>query len=56
MYFLISYLNTYVNNIFAGAWEKRELKPLPVNQPMASDDQGILFLKYFQYHSYHLFI
>ncbi|XP_071796063.1 2-hydroxyacyl-CoA lyase 2-like [Asterias amurensis] len=33
------YLNTYVNNIFAGAWEKRELKPLPVNQPMASADQ-----------------
>ncbi|XP_038053221.1 2-hydroxyacyl-CoA lyase 2-like [Patiria miniata] len=33
------YLTTYVNNIFAGAWEQRDVGPLPVHQPMASAEQ-----------------
>ena len=31
------YLNNYFANLFAGAWEKRDVGPLPVSQPMASN-------------------
>ncbi|KAL4224666.1 hypothetical protein ACF0H5_015363 [Mactra antiquata] len=33
------YLQNYVNDLFAGAWEKRDVTPLPVNQPLASKSQ-----------------
>ena len=34
------YLQNYVNDLFAGAWEKREVTPIPVSQPMASQSQS----------------
>jgi len=34
------YLQNYVDDLFAGAWEKREVSPLPVNIPHASHSQG----------------
>ncbi|KAI9556700.1 hypothetical protein GHT06_016491 [Daphnia sinensis] len=33
------YLNNYVDNIFAGAWEPVEVKPLAVNIPMPTSQQ-----------------
>lgn len=29
-----------MDDLFAGAWEKRDVTPLPVSQPMATDSQG----------------
>ena len=34
------YLQNHLSNLFAGAWESRDVTPLPVNQPMASKGQG----------------
>ncbi|XP_070532680.1 2-hydroxyacyl-CoA lyase 2-like [Ptychodera flava] len=33
------YLNNYLNNLFAGAWEKRNPSPLPVDRPMPTSSQ-----------------
>ncbi|XP_065072167.1 2-hydroxyacyl-CoA lyase 2-like isoform X1 [Rhopilema esculentum] len=33
------YITRHVNNLFAGAWEKRDSSPLPVDIPMPSDNQ-----------------
>ncbi|XP_060559739.1 2-hydroxyacyl-CoA lyase 2-like [Ruditapes philippinarum] len=33
------YLQNYVNDLFAGAWEKRDVTPLPAQLPTASNDQ-----------------
>ncbi|XP_051934429.1 2-hydroxyacyl-CoA lyase 2 [Hippocampus zosterae] len=33
------YLNNHLTNIFAGAWERRDVSPLPVDIPQATDDQ-----------------
>ncbi|CAG6006188.1 unnamed protein product [Menidia menidia] len=33
------YLNNHLMNIFAGAWESRDVSPLPVHIPQATDDQ-----------------
>uniref|UniRef100_A0A667X8D6 2-hydroxyacyl-CoA lyase 2 n=1 Tax=Myripristis murdjan TaxID=586833 RepID=A0A667X8D6_9TELE len=33
------YLKNHVMNIFAGAWEARDVSPLPVDIPYATDDQ-----------------
>uniref|UniRef100_A0A6Q2XJH0 2-hydroxyacyl-CoA lyase 2 n=1 Tax=Esox lucius TaxID=8010 RepID=A0A6Q2XJH0_ESOLU len=33
------YLHNHLNNLFAGAWETRDLFPLPVHIPQATDDQ-----------------
>uniref|UniRef100_A0A3B3ZAB4 2-hydroxyacyl-CoA lyase 2 n=1 Tax=Periophthalmus magnuspinnatus TaxID=409849 RepID=A0A3B3ZAB4_9GOBI len=35
----LSYLNNHLMNIFAGAWEPRDVSPLPVNVPQATDKQ-----------------
>lgn len=53
LWFLISfsrYLNNHLMNIFAGAWEPRDVSPLPVDIPHATDEQVRrlpLILKYF---------
>ncbi|KAK3774800.1 hypothetical protein RRG08_034889 [Elysia crispata] len=33
------YLNNHLNNLFAGAWEKRDTTPLPVTCPQATSSQ-----------------
>uniref|UniRef100_A0A8C2ZHC9 2-hydroxyacyl-CoA lyase 2 n=1 Tax=Cyclopterus lumpus TaxID=8103 RepID=A0A8C2ZHC9_CYCLU len=33
------YLNNHLMNLFAGAWETRDVSPLPVDIPQATDDQ-----------------
>ncbi|XP_053384559.1 2-hydroxyacyl-CoA lyase 2-like [Mercenaria mercenaria] len=33
------YLQNYVNDLFAGAWEERDVTPLPAQVPTASSDQ-----------------
>ncbi|KAM4566290.1 2-hydroxyacyl-CoA lyase 2 [Odontesthes bonariensis] len=33
------YLNNHLLNLFAGAWETRDVSPLPVHIPQATDDQ-----------------
>lgn len=33
------YLNNHLMNLFAGAWENRDVSPLPVQIPQAADDQ-----------------
>ncbi|XP_061684209.1 2-hydroxyacyl-CoA lyase 2 [Syngnathoides biaculeatus] len=33
------YLNNHLMNIFAGAWERRDISPLPVDIPQATDNQ-----------------
>ncbi|XP_008306778.1 2-hydroxyacyl-CoA lyase 2 [Cynoglossus semilaevis] len=33
------YLNNHLKNLFAGAWEKRDVSPLPVNIPLSTNDQ-----------------
>lgn len=38
---LIRYLNNHLMNLFAGAWETRDVSPLPVHIPQATDDQVI---------------
>lgn len=38
--FCFRYLQNYVDDLFAGAWEKRDTTPLPVSQPKATDAQG----------------
>lgn len=37
---LFRYLNNYVDNIFAGAWDPVEVKPLAVIIPMPTNQQG----------------
>ncbi|XP_077467304.1 2-hydroxyacyl-CoA lyase 2 [Stigmatopora argus] len=37
--FVSWYLNNHLMNIFAGAWERRDISPLPVHIPQATDDQ-----------------
>ncbi|KAJ0063635.1 hypothetical protein NL108_004486, partial [Boleophthalmus pectinirostris] len=37
--FVSWYLNNHLMNLFAGAWELRDVSPLPVNIPQATDDQ-----------------
>lgn len=44
------YLNNHLMNLFAGAWEPRDVSPLPVDIPYATDEQVrrlLLILKYF---------
>uniref|UniRef100_A0A3Q2QTH3 2-hydroxyacyl-CoA lyase 2 n=1 Tax=Fundulus heteroclitus TaxID=8078 RepID=A0A3Q2QTH3_FUNHE len=36
----IVYLNNHLMNLFAGAWETRDVSPLPVHVPQATDDQA----------------
>uniref|UniRef100_A0A8C4EJT4 2-hydroxyacyl-CoA lyase 2 n=1 Tax=Dicentrarchus labrax TaxID=13489 RepID=A0A8C4EJT4_DICLA len=36
------YLNNHLMNLFAGAWETRDVSPLPVDIPQATDDQSLL--------------
>lgn len=36
------YLNNYVDNIFAGAWEPVEVNPLAVHIPMPTSQQGLI--------------
>ncbi|XP_067909907.1 2-hydroxyacyl-CoA lyase 2 [Heterodontus francisci] len=33
------YLHNHLNNLFAGAWDKRDISPLPVDFPMATADE-----------------
>ncbi|CAN9511538.1 unnamed protein product [Ophioblennius macclurei] len=33
------YLQNHLKNLFAGAWEKKDVSPLPVHIPQATDDQ-----------------
>ncbi|XP_062408638.1 2-hydroxyacyl-CoA lyase 2 [Sardina pilchardus] len=33
------YLQNHLSNLFAGAWESRDVSPLPVHIPLATDDQ-----------------
>ncbi|OXB52555.1 UNVERIFIED_CONTAM: hypothetical protein H355_013864 [Colinus virginianus] len=33
------YLQNYVRNLFAGAWESRDVTPLPVKVPLATEDE-----------------
>ncbi|KAM8793859.1 2-hydroxyacyl-CoA lyase 2 [Eudromia elegans] len=33
------YLHNYLHNLFAGAWEPRDVTPLPVRVPLATDEQ-----------------
>ncbi|NXY83584.1 ILVBL protein, partial [Alcedo cyanopectus] len=33
------YLQNYVRNLFAGAWEPRDLSPLPVQVPLPTEDE-----------------
>ncbi|KAG7316250.1 hypothetical protein KOW79_019791 [Hemibagrus wyckioides] len=33
------YLNNHLTNLFAGAWEVRDISPLPVNVPTATDEE-----------------
>ncbi|KAA8593859.1 hypothetical protein FQN60_004693 [Etheostoma spectabile] len=35
------HLNNHLMNLFAGAWETRDMSPLPVDIPQATDDQCI---------------
>ncbi|XP_017163552.1 2-hydroxyacyl-CoA lyase 2 isoform X2 [Poecilia reticulata] len=37
--FVSWYLNNHLMNLFAGAWETRDVSPLPVHIPQATDDQ-----------------
>lgn len=39
MFPFVRYLENHLNNLFAGAWESRDVSPLPVDIPQASDDQ-----------------
>lgn len=44
------YLNNHLMNLFAGAWEPRDVSPLPVDIPQGTDEQVgrlLLILKYF---------
>lgn len=34
------YLSNHVNNLFAGAWEPRDVTPLKVSRSMASPSRG----------------
>ncbi|KAG7278503.1 hypothetical protein CRUP_004112, partial [Coryphaenoides rupestris] len=34
------YLENHLSNLFAGAWETRDVSPLPVDIPQATDDQA----------------
>lgn len=38
-WFLVRYLNNHLMNLFAGAWETRDVSPLPVDIQQATDDQ-----------------
>ncbi|XP_052654927.1 2-hydroxyacyl-CoA lyase 2 [Harpia harpyja] len=33
------YLQNYIRNLFAGAWEPRDMSPLPVQVPLATEDE-----------------
>ncbi|NXF42039.1 ILVBL protein, partial [Nyctibius bracteatus] len=33
------YLQNYIRNLFAGAWEPRDVAPLPVRVPLATEDE-----------------
>ncbi|NXJ02488.1 ILVBL protein, partial [Psophia crepitans] len=33
------YLQNYIRNLFAGAWEPRDMSPLPVQMPLATEDE-----------------
>ncbi|XP_009889205.1 PREDICTED: acetolactate synthase-like protein [Charadrius vociferus] len=33
------YLQNYIRNLFVGAWEPRDMSPLPVQVPLATDDE-----------------
>lgn len=33
------YLQNYVHNLFAGAWVPRDVTPLPVKVPLATEDE-----------------
>lgn len=49
-FFFSRYLNNHLLNLFAGAWEPRDVSPLPVDIPHATDEQvrrPLLILKYF---------
>lgn len=37
------YLENHLSNLFAGAWETRDVSPLPVDIPQATNDQARLF-------------
>lgn len=44
------YLNNHLMNLFAGAWEPRDVSPLPVDIPQGTDEQVgrlLLILKSF---------
>lgn len=36
------YLGNYLDNLFAGAWDPQDTKPLKVNIPFANHDLGEL--------------
>lgn len=48
VWFLVRYLNNHLMNLFAGAWESRDVSPLPLDIPQATDDQvrPLLILKF----------
>ncbi|XP_074423274.1 2-hydroxyacyl-CoA lyase 2 isoform X2 [Larus michahellis] len=33
------YLQNYIRNLFAGAWEPKDMSPLPVQMPLATEDE-----------------
>ena len=39
-YYLTRYLNNHLSNLFAGAWEPKDVTPLKLDIPMASQSQG----------------
>lgn len=51
VWFLVRYLNNHLMNLFAGAWETRDVSPLPVDIPQATDNQvrPLLILKVWRY-------
>lgn len=47
--FLQRYLHNHLMNLFAGAWEPRDMSPLPVHIPQATDNQVSLVVNVRQY-------
>ena len=40
VYVISRYLMNHLNNLFAGAFESRDMSPIPVNQQKATPSQG----------------
>ena len=40
IYIVFRYLSNHLANLFAGAWEERDVDPLPVHRPMPTVSEG----------------